>query len=127
MTPFFSHVLQIEVVGGDLTITDSTFVVRGAATSSDTIAAVMFNNGNGTLRRVHFNGIASGSGAMLGACAGVHIHSFFFSCTFMRVSNETNSTCKPSAQIFHMLSVLRKESLGRLYIVKGNGLIKHTK
>ncbi len=65
---------QLTVVGGTLMMTDSTLMVSGAATSpSDRVAAVMFNNGSGILKRVRFNRVASGSGAMVGACAVMHI------------------------------------------------------
>jgi hypothetical protein len=50
-------------------MTDSTVMISGQAASSDRVATVMVNSGTGTLKRVHFNGVASAAGAMLGACA----------------------------------------------------------
>ncbi len=50
-------------------MTDSNVMISGQAASTDRIATVMVNTGTGTLKRVHFNGVATAAGAMLGACA----------------------------------------------------------
>ncbi len=78
-----NHGVQIQVDDGDLTISKTTILIDGQHTTPvDFLATVMVSGASGTatLIDVHFRGLQSGTGAMLGACSGMFVCLFVCIC-----------------------------------------------